>query len=79
MIKPILALAIPVAFGAGLLVGTNTPTTSEPTYALVLTALNNNEYVVDYNLSKADCSQRMRDYFDFDENKGVACEKEPLQ
>lgn len=74
MPKAILALMIPVAFGAGLLVGTNTPLTSEPSYEFVVTASNNNEYVMDYDLTREDCQQRMRDYGDFqDTTKGIEC------
>lgn len=75
MSKAILALCIPVAFGAGLLAGTNAPLTTEPTYEFVVTASNNNEYVMDYDLTRDDCQQRMRDYGDFTDQgtKGIEC------
>lgn len=83
MIKAILALAIPVAFGAGLLIGTNAPlqTTKEATYEFIMTTPIGNEFVEDYNLSKEDCLQRIRDYADFDPEttKGIECRKEPSQ
>lgn len=77
MSKAIRALMIPISFGAGLLMGTNTPMTTEPTYEFIVTASNNNEYVMDFNLTREDCRQRMKDYGDFMETtKGIECRKE---
>ena len=73
--KTLHLLGMPIAFGLGLLIGTNSPVTTEPTYQFIVTATNGNEYVMDYDLTKTDCQQRLRDYGDFDDSgtKGIEC------
>lgn len=60
MSKAILALCLPIAFGAGLLLGTQAPLTSappkpEPSFSFILMAPSGDEYVIDHNLSRGDC------------------------
>lgn len=82
MNKFLTALACIVSFGAGGLLMTadysKSWLNSEPTYSLVMGAKDGNEYVMDYNMTATDCSQRLADVIDSQvmDYKFLECEKE---
>ena len=58
--KTLHLLGMPIAFGLGLLMGTQDPNTYTPTYAYVEVTPGGDEYVEDSNLSLEDCKERLQ-------------------